>query len=72
MLALLEVEESTCAGCGGWLEETTDPANAERYLAHEPVRCHRCTALARKADDLARRGTDHQHALRIPVELRPR
>lgn len=32
-----------CSGCGGFVDETMDPANAEAYDA-EMVVCHRCAA----------------------------
>ncbi|MBB3666395.1 MULTISPECIES: hypothetical protein [Prauserella salsuginis group] len=44
VLALLAVEEQTCR-CGGYLPETSDPANEGRYTASPPVRCYRCEVL---------------------------
>lgn len=44
-LALAEWESSRCPGCNGDLEETTNPANEDRYAADAPVRCFRCSAL---------------------------
>lgn len=46
MLALTERESLCCNGCGGWLPETTDLANDDRYVPPKPVRCHSCSALA--------------------------
>lgn len=51
VLALLEWESSRCPGCGGWLHETTDPATEGTWLADDPVRCFRCTALHGKQDN---------------------
>lgn len=44
-LAWIEHEAAKCPGCGGWLAETTDPANDDAYVADLPVRCFRCSAL---------------------------
>lgn len=57
MLALADVEAAACGGCGGDVEETTSPEhdrnNPQRVAHYEvppPVRCHRCTELARAQD----------------------
>lgn len=42
-LALVVEEGDECPGCHGQLEETTDPANEDRYRA-EGIRCFRCYA----------------------------
>lgn len=68
MLALLDVEEKTCNGCGGWLPETTDPGNEGKYRADEPIRCHRCTALHSKRSDYQE--PHHQALVLWPAELR--
>lgn len=41
VLAYEEYLDNQCPGCGGQLDETTDP-NVE-WHAHEPSRCFRCT-----------------------------
>lgn len=45
MLALDEHDALTCQGCGGWLPETTAPANSDGYRPPKPVRCHGCDAM---------------------------
>lgn len=45
VLALLDYEGQCCPGCGGYLPDTTDPANQFAYEADNPNRCHACTAL---------------------------
>ena len=52
MVALAHWRDSRCGGCGGDLEETTSIENDGSpghgaYLPMEPLRCHRCAALAR-------------------------
>lgn len=44
-LALHRAEE--CDRCGGYLPETTNPANEGRYEATGPFMCHSCEALGR-------------------------
>lgn len=43
MLALLDYEAQQCL-CGGYLPETTDPANEGKYRTEPPLRCFRCEA----------------------------
>lgn len=47
VLALLAYESQLCQ-CGGYLPETTDPANEDRYRADLPKRCHRCNAVQQR------------------------
>lgn len=74
MLALAAWRESRCHRCGGDLEETTDPDNDGSpgngfYKPLLPVRCHRCTALARSEKDYRDGGTEFPQALMHRVEL---
>lgn len=74
MLALAEWRDSRCRGCGGDLEETTNPDHDGTpgnwgYQPLKPIRCHRCTALARS--EAKYRDNEHPHALMHVVELRP-
>jgi hypothetical protein len=74
MLALHLWQDLRCHRCGGDLTETTDPANDgspgnSAYRAQEPVRCHRCTALA--VSEERYRKNDHPHALIHRVQLQP-
>lgn len=67
--ALLEVEATTCSGCGGHLPETTDPDST--YTATLPYRCKRCDVIAAKQDDY--KDAKHPQALRLwPVKGGPR
>jgi len=50
MLALAEIRDDTCRGCGGALSETTLKENEHQYQVGLPHRCHRCTALAQAQD----------------------
>lgn len=45
MQAVVELEGKTCSGCGGFLPDTTSIDMDERYVADHPLRCHRCTAI---------------------------
>lgn len=45
VLSLIEHEGQQCAGCGGYLPETTDPANESRYQTDLPRRCFRCDGI---------------------------
>ena len=42
-----------CDRCGGYLPETTDPANEGRYEAVGPILCHSCEALGRSTGSFA-------------------
>ncbi|MFD5081856.1 hypothetical protein ACFWOG_04340 [Kitasatospora sp. NPDC058406] len=44
-LALLQVEDETCRGCGQPLGESTSPELEEGWTA-EVIRCHACTTAA--------------------------
>lgn len=46
MLALSDLEDQSCPGCGGWLAHTTSIEMSDNYIAEHPLRCHRCEALA--------------------------
>lgn len=45
MLALARYEAQIHGACGGYLPETTDPANEGAYRTAAPHRCHKCTAI---------------------------
>lgn len=64
MLALAEVDLTTCAGCGGDLNETLAH---EDWQALPPVRCHKCTAIHAAQDRFV---GQHPHALRWGAERR--
>jgi hypothetical protein len=71
MLALADLEAGECHGCGGDLEETTDPENDGRYAVGTPIRCHKCTALAIAKENHAKQGeVRHPEALMWPASLR--
>lgn len=67
MLALAAYEGQCCHGCGGYLPETTDRANEERYRS-EAARCHQCTAIAQEADGY--KDSRHSQALQYRVGRR--
>lgn len=75
MLALALWRDQRCHRCGGDLAETTDEHNdgggpdRARYRPLDPVRCHRCTAVASSEDKY--RKNPHPHALIHRVELVP-
>lgn len=69
MLALDAYEASVCDGCGGYLPETTAAEADEGYTVGTPIRCHRCTAIAQKAEAYGE--TKHSHALRFPARRKP-
>lgn len=50
MLALARYRGDLCPICHGDMVETTDIANDDGYRALPPIRCHRCTALGRSAE----------------------
>lgn len=52
-LALEEAEQ--CPGCGGNIDETTDPANEYGYEINV-VRCHRCHKQQRELQSYADEG----------------
>lgn len=62
MLALAEREALSCRGCGGWLPETTDKQNDDRYVSH-PTRCHSCTAQSIAQDAHAKGKHEHLGAV---------
>jgi len=45
VLAYEEMLDNQCPGCGGQLDETTDPANEGEYEGSPPTRCFKCDAL---------------------------
>lgn len=47
MLALAQIRDETCDGCGGHLPETTVKANEPLYEALGPFLCYSCEALGR-------------------------
>ena len=64
-----------CGGCGGDLTETTAPENDGSpgngaYLPLLPIRCHRCTALARSEQTYREQESEFPHALMHRVEYR--
>ena len=68
-LALQEYEDGLCSGCGSPMDESMDPAAAKAYVAHDPVRCHACTARSAKVRQYADESA--VEALRFPVGLKP-
>lgn len=76
MLALAARRDSQCGGCGGDLVETTSPdmdgsPGNGAYLPLLPIRCHRCTALAKSEESYRKQGAEQPHALIHQVEARP-
>ena len=71
-LALKRREE--CDGCGGYLPETTSPANEPLYEASGPFICYSCEALGRARAGVAeRRAKNPLHNMnRWSVRLRKR
>lgn len=74
MLALAQWRDTRCGQCGGDLEETTSPENDGSpghgaYVAMEPLRCHRCAALARS--EHAYREDSAPHSLMHRVRYQP-
>ncbi|MGW6913706.1 hypothetical protein ACWGB8_07790 [Kitasatospora sp. NPDC054939] len=67
-LALLQVEDETCSGCGQPLAESTDPDSEYRYVA-EVIRCHACTTAGRHAERFHQDGGDQVGA---HVHVHPR
>lgn len=53
VLAYLEWEGSKCPGCGGLLSQTTEASTEGLWVADDPVRCFRCTALHAKQEKYA-------------------
>lgn len=66
LLALHAYQTSLCTGCGGWLPETTGDESAADYVATDPVRCLRCTAISVQAKNYSEQ--DHPEALLYPTE----
>jgi len=67
-LALLQVEDEVCKGCGQLLSESTDPELEEAWAA-EVLRCHACTAAGHRAEAFQRAGGD-QHGANVHVHRR--
>lgn len=72
MLAWHETELDRCSGCNGVLSETTDPRNEGWYIAENPTRCHRCTAIFEKASEYndARQPRALMFSAHLPAERR--
>lgn len=75
MLALGVRRDSLCGGCGGDLAETTSPdmdgsPGNGAYVPVLPIRCHRCTALAKSEESYRKQKAEHPHALIHQVEKR--
>lgn len=67
VLALGRYETQIHGACGGYLPETTDPANEGAFQATAPHRCHKCTAIG--AASGAYRESPQPQALLYPVEF---
>jgi hypothetical protein len=70
MLALAAYRQRRCPGCAGDLEETTAPANEDRYKYDLPLQCFRCVAFARATK--AYQDEPHPQTLLHLVKLRPK
>jgi hypothetical protein len=46
VIAYEEMLDNQCPGCGGQLDETTDPDMEGEYVGSPPTRCFRCDAIA--------------------------
>lgn len=68
MLALARYQAEIHGPCGGYLPETTDPANEGKYIPGMPHRCHKCTAIGQVSG--AYRDSPQPHALMYPIEFR--
>lgn len=70
MMALADYRALRCPHCGGNLEESTDPANEDRYRHLDPIQCYRCLENARAEREYA----EHPFPLTLlhRVELRRR
>lgn len=53
MLAYEELLDNQCPGCGGQLDETTDPAHEHEWHAPPPTRCFKCDAKLRAQERYA-------------------
>ena len=62
------LERHTCGECGTPLTQAFDPDLERKWAADLPIRCHPCTAVARRQE--AYKDQDYPHALRFPVHLR--
>jgi len=71
MLALAEIEASTCGGCGGDLHETLS-TEAEEWIVDPPIRCAKCTIIAIRQDEYGKDKTKHMQALRWIARLKPK
>ncbi|MFF2954337.1 hypothetical protein ACFVVU_23705 [Kitasatospora sp. NPDC057965] len=56
-LALLQVDDETCRGCGQPLAESTSPELEEGWVA-EVIRCHACTTAAQTSNRFQQGGGD--------------
>ncbi len=65
----LQLHEDLTCECGGWVPETTDPANRDAYRTDPPVRCHKCTAHGRASE--RHKDSPQAWALRFPTRLVP-
>lgn len=76
MIALAAWRDLRCSGCGGDLTETTSEENDGTaghgaYIAELPIRCHRCTALAKSEERYREAKAEQPQALIHRVKLRP-
>jgi hypothetical protein len=55
ILALDLMRQLACNECGGYLPETTDPANERFYEPAGPFLCYSCEALGRTRAQVAKR-----------------
>lgn len=56
ILTHLSNEQLRCSGCGGYLDETTDPAKVT--VVHDDTVCHKCAALAAHREALEKTHQD--------------
>lgn len=43
--------DNQCPGCGGQIDETTDPAFEDEWHAPPPTRCFKCDARLQKQEE---------------------
>lgn len=68
-LALMQRDQLTCTGCGGWLPDTST-TSWEDYEVGSPHRCGKCTAIQKKAE--GHKPKEQMEALRWGAEPKPR
>lgn len=64
-LALQEVEDETCRGCGNPIPESHDVRNRDRYRVHVP-KCFACEAKEIEIRTRTEGGADHAGRSYIP------